>query len=154
MTPTLRKAIAALEIIGGLAGIYLIVRSSFGSSESSGQGALAIAVAITFVTLYLTSILAGWMLWQSRASGRRLSLFTQALQLPWFQLFGLKYTFAAGAYAVAGFESGRADFQVALGSQCRFEILSEPAGSALYVNLVPLVLFVALSLAGKDSSGS
>lgn len=149
MTPTLRKAIAALEIIGGLTGVALIVRSIFGSSELSGRGAVAIAVAITFLMLYLTSILAGWMLWQSTTMGRRLSLVTQALQIPWFRLFGLKYTFAAGAYAVAGFESGRADFQLALGSLYGFEILLEPGGSSFYVNLVALVLFVLISLDGS-----
>jgi hypothetical protein len=85
--------IAALEVVGGFAG--LVVASQMALQSISVPIA---ALVFSLVALpMLLSLRAGQLLWQGQRNGKVLSLVVQLLQLPVIQIGALKYNFFVGA---------------------------------------------------------
>jgi hypothetical protein len=86
------KAIAILEMIGGVVGIlycpYMIFTSQFVLST-------LVIIALFFV-IYLTSLLAGIYLWKGTKFGRTASIVVQIIQLPKFISPALIFMFSFG----------------------------------------------------------
>lgn len=78
MSPTVRKLIAVLEIVGGLAGALAVTIEVAG--KPAAPGGLLRASGLT--TLFLFTLFAGVMLWRDTRTGRVCSLLAQCFQLP------------------------------------------------------------------------
>ena len=89
MSPHWRKAIAALEIVGGLVGGFVVV-ARLGPQPTPA----ALAIGAAFFVVFLLAILAGVMLWRDTRLGRILSIVVQFAQLP--KVWSVPFAFTVG----------------------------------------------------------
>lgn len=114
MTRVWRRIIAALEVLGGVFGIGIVLWDIAGRLVDW----FTFAVAGVVFGIYLLSIVAGVLLWRNRRTGRVASIFIQLLQL--FKLVSPPLTFSISigfdfyifVQAAAGFSNVGFEFKV------------------------------------------
>ncbi len=92
MPASLRKTIAALEIIGGVCGLPSVVFSLTRRAVRLGD----LALAMVLVAVYLFAIFAGVMLWRDTRAGRVASVVAQLIQLPKVVIPGVAFMVSYG----------------------------------------------------------
>src|SRR2546423_4029872 len=90
----IRRAIAILEVVGGLHGLLFAIPITF----SPG-----FVIGLPFLLIYLASIVAGIGLWRGTRRGERWSRIVQFVQLPWLASTRVSYLLSCGPGLWAGF---------------------------------------------------
>ncbi|MGK9168601.1 hypothetical protein KXR53_19970 [Inquilinus limosus] len=150
----LDRIIAAIQILGGLAGLTEIGSRLYrdgGSIPSLTQGLVILAATL----MMLLCIVAGALLWRRRALGYSLSLLVQAGQIPILYTAGFAYhfhmiarlpvTLVAGSTAMSitpSYGIGLDPFGGALSLGLYLD--TGLAGTIVAINLVPMVLCIIL----------
>ncbi len=142
-----RKAIALIEIIGGLSGIgltfYVMINTEADVFTKLLFGGLAFAP-------FLISIVAGLLLWRNHAAGAVLSMIVQAVQVPKFSFPGVMYLFYSGVDAGTLLtwpgpgQEVRLHFAVNFGGNVRRHIGEHEDGLLLGLNIFALFAFFYL----------
>ncbi len=134
MHPYVRRFVAILEMVGGIAGLglvfYISVRLIPHWSYAIQAGLLGIVFAI--------SVYAGYHLWHNRRVGYRWSLFIQILQVPTFYFTTFVYSFYIGGQF--GFLFSKFDIRLlaGLGSHLTLNWDGQPVVDEIGINFVAL----------------
>lgn len=149
-----RTIIGWYEIIGGLLGILGVL--SWGLRKGGNADFTELAICLVFSALFLTSIMAGYLLLKHREYGIGLSIVIQAIQSLQFLIKGIYFSFLAGAQlsvqiykilSTAGFK-----LNAGIYSQFNFAIQSD-FGFMIAINFVPLVIIYFLIRAERTERG-
>ncbi len=140
------RFIAAWEIVGGIFGLGVIIIKLLSSSQSVPM--IVVLFYITFVALFIVSVIAGVMLWKKSAMGFYLSSIIQLLQIPYFSISGLGYQFFTSAYFFLGIQFANSKveptYEIGLGSGFGFSIHPQHAEIYLILNIFALVILIYL----------
>jgi hypothetical protein len=145
MTKTLVRIIAALEMVGGVAGVGLVAWWL----SAAPVNALTILLAPIPVGIYVLSLAAGVALWRGSPFGRRASIVVQLIQLPKLVSPQLIFMFSFGLdlwvhylrsaeFANLGFE-----FRLLAFNQLFINAQGAPVGLGISV-IAPLFLLVLI----------
>lgn len=147
MIHKLNKLIAAFEVIGGAIGIVMGIWPLFkmGSVEGPTADVVAyIAICIGFAILYALSLYAGLELWKEKRIGYKLSIFSQALQVPLVASNIVIYNFfSAISLSVLVSEFGPS-IKFLLGNSFSLGFFRPDVPFAFGLNLVALALLIYL----------
>jgi hypothetical protein len=155
MTVRVRRMIAAYELIGGLSG--LLTGAPF-LVRALSSGGIAAFVAFVILTACVSSVAAGWLLWQGRGSGRGLSLVVQWLSLPRLSSPLASYLLFVGLDLTVGLQHWLVDlpglppgargtevmFAINYSAGFSFSVLQPTPSLAIGVNLAALAALVPL----------
>jgi len=153
MNILLLRLIAAIEIFGGTWGLVIMLYRMTQVLDN--------LQFIIFLLLYMIpfalSILAGILLLKNKETGLILSLVIQLLQIPYFALSGLYYSFISGLLLGVriSFQEGikNYNFNFTLGGYCQIQTGLPVEFQALGINLFAVSLFGFLlfnKLTGKE----
>ena len=142
----LLRAIAALEIFGGTWGLVIMLYRITHVLDN--------LKFVIFLLLYLIpftlSILAGTLLLKRKEAGINLSLVVQLLQIPYFTLSGLYYSFISGlllGVRISFLEGiNNYNFNFILGGYCQIQTGLPTEIVAFGINVCALSVFVFLLL--------
>ena len=144
MNLILLRIIAAIEILGGVWGLLIMFYRMFQVLDN--------LKFVIFLLLYLIpfalSVLAGILLLKDKTAGLNLSLVVQLLQIPYFTLSGLYYSFMSGLLLGVriSFLEGMKNynFNFLLGGYCQIQT-GLPADITVFgINIFALLVFVFL----------
>ncbi|MFK5925667.1 MAG: hypothetical protein QM483_03455 [Desulfuromusa sp.] len=154
MNRLLLQLIAILEIIGGVWGLSIMLYRM--------ANVLDTFKFLLFMLLYLVpfiiSIIAGILLFKQKTAGLTLSLVIQLLQIPYFALAGLYYSFISGVLAgirISLLEGiTHYNFNFLFGGYCQIQTGLPVEISAFGINIFAVVTFSFLliyKLQGKEA---
>jgi hypothetical protein len=129
-----RAVIAALEVLGGFAGLVIASQLAL-RSVSIPLAALVFSVAALPMLL---SLRAGQLLWKGQRHGKVLSIVVQACQLPVLQLGAFKYNFFVGARLALLWMSSDLYPRVDLGAIITVQVAGAEAPPVIGINVVAL----------------
>ena len=92
MQKTWIKAIAILEMVGGVVGILFCI---YGSVASGFAFNVMVVIPVSF-GIFILSLIAGIYLWKGREFGRKASIVVQFIQLPKFASPAFTFMFSFG----------------------------------------------------------
>ncbi len=155
VTVSVRRMIAAYEVIGGLSG--LLTGAPFLVS-ALGSGGIGAFVAFVILAACVSSVVTGWLLWQGRASGRELSLVIQWLALPRLSSPLASYLLFVGLDLTVGLQHWLVDlpglpdgargtevmFAISYFAGFSFSVLQPTPSLAIGVNLAALAALIPL----------
>jgi len=126
----LLKFIAAVEIFGGCWGLVIMIYRMTHVLDNLKF----VIFLLVYLIPFILSIIAGVLLWRNKAAGLSLSLVVQLLQIPYFTLNGLYYSYISGlllGIRISFLEGMRNfNFNISLGGYCQvqtvFQRLSLP----------------------------
>ncbi|MCD6581733.1 MAG: hypothetical protein J7K90_08015 [Desulfuromusa sp.] len=141
MNLLLLRLIAAVEIFGGVWGIVIMLYRMANVLDN--------LKFVIFLLLYLIpftlSILAGVFLLKNKVAGLNLSLFVQLLQIPYFALTGLYYSFISGILLGIriSFLEGTThyNFNFLFGGYCQIQTGLTAEFAAFGINIFAVVVF-------------
>ncbi len=147
MTHKMNKLIAAFEIIGGVIGIVMGVMPLFkleGVQGPTGEVVAYFAICLGFALLYALSLYAGIELWKEKRVGYKLSIFSQALQVPMFASSYVIYNFfSAISLSVLISELGPS-IKFLIGNSFSLGFVRPDVPFAFGINLVALAILIYL----------
>ena len=134
-----RKIISLYQILGGFSGLFVIAQLLMGIGVSHTS------YFIIFIILYLTMILAGFLLFRENMEGRKLTKIVQALQIIQFSLGGLQFKFGAGTAILIGFKDIMYKLSINLMPfYAEFNWSINDKSFYLYINIVPMFIIYLL----------
>ena len=136
----LRRAIAAIEMLGGAAGALLFLRHALRVMHAQPDVWLAVPLPVAAFGL---CVLAGALLWLPTPSGYLLTLVALALQVPSVRTARLGYSFEVGVGARVLVGSHRVSWFAFVGSEWHVTLREAAVRPVLGINLVALA-FCAL----------
>ncbi len=139
MNSTVRRAVAATEVFGGILGLVLVVFSW----RQSAPGSTDQVIFGLFAIPYILSVLAGVALWNAHRKGVILSLVVQSLQAFQVTTEVFSYIFISGLQLTVGYGEGRIQVKTYVGSLAEF-MLSISSPTFLGINLVPIAVMIWL----------
>ena len=136
----LTRAVAVLQVIGGLLGIGLGA-TVFGSQWSSSP-----AVTIAYMFAFTFTFVAGILLWAAHPIARSVSVLVQACQVVTLVVNGWGFQFFAGFLTRVSYDTGH--FNLLFGPGAAFVLATgeDPSQLLIGINFVPLVALFVLSL--------
>jgi hypothetical protein len=140
--------IAALEVVGGFAGLAITSQLALRSLSFPAGAALFGMLGIPM----LLSLRAGQLLWKGKASGRALSIFVQACQVPIVQVAAFHYEFFVGARVGLVWKSADLFTPLDLGAGATVQFSGEALPMTLGVNLLALWALWYLWRASPDAT--
>jgi hypothetical protein len=126
--------IAALEVVGGFAGLAIASQLAFNALSFPAGAALFGMLGVPM----LLSLRAGQLLWNEKARGRALSIFVQACQIPVVQVAAFHYEFFVGARVGLLWKSAGLFTPLNLGAGASVQFAGEALPTILGVNLLAL----------------
>lgn len=156
------KFIAIYEIIGGLLGVVIVsmlLYKLFKAYAQFDQGVFlsTLLTCIIVLSLYIISLIAGFLLWKGQNLGNKLSLFIQALQIPNISLSGFSYIFVSGIQLALNISKGLSEdikFNLFfyLGSKFDINLFSKESSFLIGVNIIALLIFIYLKKINKNTA--
>ena len=148
-----RKAIAAVEIIGGAMGALLFLRHALNVGRTNPSVWRAAPLPIAAFTL---CVVAGALLWRQAAIGRVLTLIALSLQVPSVRTATLGYAFSVGiGFRVLAGSHGVSQFAF-WGSELHLTLHEAAPHTTIGVNVVALafgVIVWVMRLQGRSTRG-
>ena len=140
----LLKLIAAVEILGGVWGLIIMFYRMSHVLDN-----LKFVIFLLFYLLpFALSVLAGILLLKNKVAGLNLSLVVQLLQIPYFTLSGLYYSFISGLLLGVriSFLEGMKNynFNFLLGGYCQIQTGLPAEITAFGINVFALLVFIYL----------
>ena len=126
--------IAALEVVGGFAGLAIASQLAL---KSISLPAAALVFGLVGLPMLL-SLRAGQLLWKGEARGRALSMLVQLCQLPVVQLGAFRYDFFVGGRLALLWKTSDVFPRVDLGAGLSMQFSGPELPTAVGVNLVAL----------------
>jgi len=126
--------IAALEVVGGFAGLAIASQMALRSISIPSAALVFSLVALPM----LLSLRAGQLLWKRQPRGRALSLFVQACQLPVLQIGVIKYNFFVGGRLALLWMASDVYPRVDLGAVLTLQFAGSAAPTIVGINVVAL----------------
>jgi hypothetical protein len=140
--------IAALEVVGGFAGLAIASQLAFKSLSVPAGAALFGMLGIPM----LLSLRAGQLLWKGKASGRALSIFVQACQVPIVQVAAFHYEFFVGARVGLLWKGADLFTPLNLGAGASIQFAGDALPTTTGVNLLALWALWYLWRASPDQT--
>ncbi len=144
MNLLLLKVIAAIEIFGGVWGFVIMLYRLTNILDSLKF----IIFLLVYLIPFALSVLAGILLWKKKVAGLNLSLVVQLLQIPYFALSGLYYSFISGVLLgirinlLEGIKNYNFNFM--LGGYCQIQTGLPLDIAAFGINIFAVVIFIFL----------
>lgn len=135
MKTILRRAIAAIEMLGGAMGALLFLRHVLRVMQAQPDVWLAVPLRMAAFGL---CVLAGVLLWLDKPSGRVLTLIALALQVPTARTATLGYAFNVGVGVQMLVAPHRVSWFAFWGSELHLTFREAAVRPVLGVNLVAL----------------
>jgi hypothetical protein len=149
------KAIAALEILGGITGpIYLAFQLRDAPCPTS-----VVVLAVVLLAMYGLALVAGLMLWRNHRRGKALSVAVQLLQLPKIASTTLAFSisfgfdFAPMVVATNGSAGYAITFLIRFGAEHTFYIDNPAMPLGFGISLVSCLFLTLLLKRPKADSG-
>ena len=140
----LLKLIAAIEIFGGSWGLVIM---TYRMTHVLDNLKFVIFLSVYLIP-FILSIIAGVLLWKNKAAGLNLSLVVQLLQIPYFALNGLYYSYISGlllGIRISFLEGMKNfNFNFSLGGYCQVQTGLPPTITAFGINIFAVIVFVFL----------
>lgn len=153
MNRLLLQLIALLEIVGGIWGLSIMLYRMANVLDNFKF----LLFLLIYLVPFITSIIAGILLFKKKTAGLNLSLVIQLLQIPYFALAGLYYSFISGVLAGIriSFLEGMThyNFNFLFGGYCQIQTGLPGEISAFGINIFAGVMFSFLllnKLQGKE----
>ena len=141
MNRLLLQLIALLEITGGLWGLTIM----FYRMGNVLDNFKFLLFLLLYLLPFILSLCAGILLWKQKSIGLTLSLVLQLLQIPYFALSGLYYSFISGVLAGIriSFLEGMThyNFNFLFGGYCQIQTGLPIGISAFGINLFAVMTF-------------
>ncbi|RLB72528.1 MAG: hypothetical protein DRH06_03850 [Deltaproteobacteria bacterium] len=138
------QLIAILEIVGGIWGLSIMLYR-MGNVLDNFKFLLFL---LLYLLPFIFSLCSGILLWKQKSIGLTLSLVLQLLQIPYFALAGLYYSFISGVLAGIriSFLEGMThyNFNFLFGGYCQIQTGLPIGISAFGINLFAVITFVFL----------
>lgn len=133
-----------IEIVGGCIGIIIILSKYLGSlvGLSDENTNLSLIFILISTSLYIISIMAGYLLLKHKKSGLILSIFNQIIQLFEFILGSFKYLFVSGLSLSFGMLDNKLIYTYHIGSSFNLTILNNSHHFYLKVNILAFALLI------------
>ncbi len=153
MNRLLLRFIAILEIIGGIWGLSIMIYRMANVLDNFKF----LLFLLIYLVPFIISIIAGILLFRQKTAGLNLSLIIQLLQIPYFALAGLYYSFISGV--LAGIRISLVEgmthfsFNFLFGGYCQIQTGLPNEISAFGINMFAVVMFSFLllnKLQGKE----
>ena len=141
MNPRLRKLIAAIEILGGFAGMGLTSTLAMGGGLTLTQRIMVSTLGVPFAL----AAYAGRALWLDQDKGYWLSMAVQAAQIPAWSSPGALYVFYCGGQLGAWFGRSTLAPMLGLGSHLTLSWSDQARGDAFGLNFLALWAFWQLA---------
>jgi hypothetical protein len=145
-----RAMIAAVQVLGGLTGVY----SAAGALAKQPGDAWAVVIIVGGGCLCALSIAAGMLLFRGHAAGRPLSIVVQAAQVVHLSTDPFRILIRIGVAWVVGLQGTDVTTSVDLGSEFYLSVGHQAVTNELLVNLIACAALFALLRARPKEPGS
>lgn len=147
MRHKINKLVAAFEVIGGVIGIVMGLMPLFKMERVEGPTSEVVAyfaICIGFALLYALSLYAGIELWKEKRIGYKLSIFSQAIQVPLFASSYVIYNFFSAISLSVLFSEFGPSIKFLIGNSFSLGFVRPDVPFAFGINLVALAILIYL----------
>lgn len=138
LASNIRKAVAAIEVLGGTVGIAMALSVAPGLARAAHMS-LWVSLLV-MLPAFVLSLVAGLLLWRGGTFGQVLALLVLALQVPVISNPSFGYFFNSGLAFRIMLGPGGWSWYAFLGSQIHVSWAEGASGTTVGVNVVGLVL--------------
>lgn len=137
--------IAIYEMIGGIAGLYIIIMNGIVLKSVKYQ-LIALIIPFFILALNILSLIGGFLLWRGKEKGMTISIIIQIFQIPYILTANCVYAVVSGIQVIVGIGISSNIFKIILHAYWipYFEIYFKNVVkyNVIAVNIIPIIIIL------------